>query len=166
MIEKEAAPYAAFAAILGVVEAVILSKSTLAQGNESIMYWLVYTITCGVIINYRPGLSAWTLALLAPISPTVIALVYTFKFFSGGTVRFSGVTILLKDLSSPEMWRLLGFAWIASVLAIWVFSFARPIVLAILANVTDTDKATKIEKAINWTVRIGSSAGLIFKAFQ
>src|SRR5260370_31367625 len=108
------------------------------------MYWLVYTITCGVIINYRSGLSAWTLALLAPISPTVIALVYTFKFFSEGRVRFSGVTILLKDLSSPETWRLLGFTLISSVFWVLGFSFARPIVLATLANVTKPHKAEKI----------------------
>jgi hypothetical protein len=157
-------PYIAFTCILGVLEAVILSKTAQSSSSDYIVYWLLYTVACGAIINYDAALPAGILALMSLPSPTIIGLVYVYEYFFNGIFNFSGNSIYVKNL--PHFWPILGLAWLFTVIAIWLFSFARPLVLSAINTAMSPKEAGKIEKALNWAVRIGTSAFVIVKALR
>lgn len=157
--------YIATTCIVSVLAAVVLSRSTLSDLGEAIVYWLLYALTCGILINQRVGTRPGNLFLYSLPSPTVLIAVFLFELIFNGATLISGKQLQVSQL--PDVWWLFVIIWILSVVAIWVFSFARDVVLFALKSVfsLSTANAGRIEATLNWLVRIVGVAGLLARAF-
>jgi len=160
-----AAAYVAGSCIVAVLAGVVLSRSSLlANIGEAIVYWTAYAVTCGILVNSRPGISAFKLLLFSLPAATVLLAVFIFELALNGAVYISGRPITLAQLS--ELWWLFLSVWAVSAAGIWTFSFARELVLAALVSVFSLSKqrAGRIEATLNWIVRIIGVVGLLARA--
>ena len=155
--------YVASTCVVGVFTAVILSRSTLGDLGEAIIYWAAYALTCGILVNARLGTTAGKLLVYSVPSPTVLIAVFIFEIAFNGYTHISGKEVTLQ---SPALWWQLALIWLLSVTAIWIFSFARELVLLALTSIfsLSNERAGRIETTLNWLVRVVGVAGLLVRA--
>lgn len=89
--------------------------------TKAIFWWLVYALTCGVVLNTRSGLPGRTLLLASclPAAVPVIAALYPVVLLERG-ICFSG-----NQVSGPRLYALLAFFFTVSAIAVYLFSFIR-----------------------------------------
>jgi hypothetical protein len=110
---KEAMGRVATASIIGVLAFVVLNRSC-GMIPDVVIWWLVYALGCGVVLNTEKGEAQRALARLAILPSLVPVIVLLFFVLADQRVC----------LSLPTPWIALLFP-LASWAGIFVFSFAR-----------------------------------------
>ena len=88
----------ALVGILGVIGAVAITKPELnghTGVNEGIIRWLLYSLSCGLLINTQEGKPFSVITIAALTSSAIFLLTIVFKVFLTGGVPISGVIINL-----------------------------------------------------------------------
>jgi hypothetical protein len=156
-----AGAYVAATCVVSVIAAVVLSRSTLGDSGEAILYWLIYTLTCGVLVNAHTGTGAGELFVYSLPAPSVLIDILFFEIALNGFTFVSGKRIELNQLG--ELWWLFALIWLMSCIGIWVFSFSRELVLLALTSLfsLSSERAGRIETTLNWLVRVVGIVGLL-----
>ncbi len=128
-------------------------------GMAPILWWLVYTLGCGVLLNTKRGEKPSRLALfaLAPALAPLVAVLYLFLIDK--LDRFSDL-----DADNPRFPLLLLFFVLVSWLGIFLFSFARLAVLGFLrwvAKGKGTDWLSKAELTVRALIGLLAALALL-----
>lgn len=150
--------WVAFSTILGVLAGLVLTN-TGADDREAMLFWLVYCVTCGVIINTQEGLGAGRLALGSWPSPLIMILTILYRLYFKGSSVLSGIPF---EGALPDFLRL-TIIFVGSVIAVWIFAHARPVVLFLLKRLFGMrkGKADQVERNLNWLARVIGAVLLI-----
>jgi hypothetical protein len=151
--------------ILGVIGAVAITKPELngqTGVNEDIIRWLLYSLSCGLIINTQEAKRLSVISVAALVSAATLILTIAFKVFLTCGVLVSGV-IINYETKPVFTSQLPGGLFVISTLAIIMASYSRGIVLSLLNNLFQMEliRAKKIEAILNKVVSIGAVAAVI-----
>jgi len=155
----------AFVGILGVIGAVAITKPELngqTGVNEGIIRWLLFSLSCGLIINTQEGKRLSVITVAALVSSATLILTIAFKVFLTGGVPVSGV-IINYETNPLFSSQLLFWLLVITTLAIIMASYSRGIVLSLLNNLFEIEltKAKRIEAILNKIVSIGAVASVV-----
>ena len=118
--------------------------------NLAMIYWLIYCLGCGLIINYEEKATHLYIFLLSIPSPSVmLASTYYRALFQGVDGCFlSGIPC---ELNIQFALRSL-FLWVASIAFIWLFSYLSGWVLLLVDRTfgLSEEKAKSIRARIVW----------------
>jgi hypothetical protein len=150
--------------LLGVAAAVAITKDDLS-GGESMLRWLVFVAVTGILINTADGKRiAFLLAAATAAAASLLATVLWFAALHDWVLpNFSGVRLTLNSdsLFAPIVVAIFFFA---SVFAVMIGAFARPLTLQLMqsALAIDVQKAKRAEQVIRALV---ATAGVALLAF-
>lgn len=168
--ELPAEAYVAGSTVLGVFAALVLAKPSLGA-NESVAWWLIWTISAGSMINYRAGIGRPRLFLWSLFSPA--ALFATLVFLAvRGSFQASAALVFLsgvgKDvrLAMGDYLFFVGLVSVISIAAVFLFGFVRPLVVVLArviwkAGPAGVDRATKIVTA---ALKLAGAVALLVRA--
>ena len=156
-------PAIAVSCIISLLAAPAITRAG-ADFDQALLVWLIYAVTAGAIVNYREGLRAKQLLLYSLPSASVLALVFVYRMIFHEQPMLTGVRLAFDK---PQALVLLCVFWMASVIGVWLFSYARGIVLSALKQVTSLSKSRRgqIETTLHWIVRIVGVGYLLIKVF-
>jgi hypothetical protein len=161
---ESGAPYVATSCAAAVLAAVVLAKTIFKSIDEAMLYWFIYVLCCGILINYRENIPWQTILLYSLPSPTLLLAVEAYMLVAAGAIHLSGLEINRQNLGAR--WPMLAFLWLLSVICIWIFSFSREVILSALRSLfaLPNSRARKIESTLNWMVRIVGLGALLIRA--
>lgn len=152
--------------IVSVLGAIILMRVRIGNFDESLLYWLLYVICVSLIIVPPEGAPISERLAQSLVSPLVVLMVLAYAVTVEGSALFS-VTKVEKGHLKESLPQLMLF-FIASLIGIFIFSYSRQAVLEIIKKFMGFDplKAERIEKLLNYAIKIGGSIALILKVIS
>lgn len=149
----------AFTALFSVAGGLILVK-TGQDIQQSVLWWLVYVVLCGVSLNTQQGVPVRILLAGAVVAASAMIAVTIFM----GIIRPQGALISMATPEDAVYWKLTSFVWAVSIAGIVVACYAREVVLSLLRQLGRKEETVlRWEKILNSVVKIGGSIGVIAK---
>lgn len=161
-MNQEDAGRLAIGVILGVVGAVVVTKTGLTP-RDAILRWLIFAVVTGILVNTQEGRKlSYLLAAAVLSSLSLVSTVLFLALLGQGILSISGVKVdFINNL--PFAVTFLSVLWLGSSIAVLVSALSRPVTLGILHNVIsiDLDKAKRIETLLKVLVSIAGTTALI-----
>lgn len=163
-MKSEALTRLSFSTICAVLGAVAL-MGTCGSLRQAVLWWLVYSVACGVVLNTKAGEKPKQVALLAILPGVAPSLVAAFLWlFSPDDFCFSLAT------STSERFALLLIALAAiSWFGVFVFSFSRDVILRtakLLSYKGSAQKLEKMEATLRTLIGVVLAVLLLLKTLQ
>lgn len=129
--------------------------------TKAIFWWLIYALTCGVVLNTKKGLSGKLLLLASclPAAVPVIAALYPILLLNRG-ICFSTV-----EVSGSRLYAFLAFFFVTSAIAIYLFSFLRFATRKIAGWFTEGNIAS-VESALRGVISLLGVLSLLYSAIS
>jgi len=122
-----------------------------ADYEGALVYWLLYTLACGVILNFDNLEKSWVIFVMSIPSPFVLLLVTFFRMYfkKGSGVCWLSGSECKADL---EFFVMSGIILVGSVFFIWIFSYLSNMVIELTIKIFRlTDKKAKmLRKRVVW----------------